>query len=167
MGDELDHVERGFEGGVGESEPPAALADPLEQADHVALAVVAVAQHALLVAELEGAEEDEAPVAVGEQPADRPLRAGQLDEVHRPGAGRDPAVEAGIGDIIEQALALAADLEHPAAIVAGRRRDALQRRVGIEQDAFAPRSPADGRRPAPWRAPAPRRSAICAPARGR
>src|SRR5687768_15567002 len=58
-GDELDHVDERFEMRIGEDQPPAPLADPLEQGDHVAILVAAVAEHPLLVAELEGAEEDQ------------------------------------------------------------------------------------------------------------
>src|SRR5687768_3604647 len=102
--DELDHVDDGFEMGIREDEPPAAIADPLEKRDHVAVGVAAIAHDPFLVAELVRAQEDHAALAVREKPADRPLRSGQLDEAHRPfGAGRlDPALERRISDIVEQ-----------------------------------------------------------------
>src|SRR6185295_13313041 len=73
-GGELDHVEQGFEMGIGEDEPPAIVADSLDDPGQVALGVAAVAQRTRFVAELEGAEKDEPAGIFRKQHADRPLR---------------------------------------------------------------------------------------------
>src|SRR5690349_7834931 len=68
-GRQLDHVEQGFVAGAGENEAPAVRADPLDDPDHVALGVAAVAQRPGLVAEHQGAEEDHPPAIVREDRA--------------------------------------------------------------------------------------------------
>src|SRR5688572_1913641 len=77
---QLDHVDERFEMGIGKDEPPALLADPLEQADQVALLVDPILIGLVLVAELQRAEEDQPAIEVGKQPADRALRSVELGE---------------------------------------------------------------------------------------
>ena len=75
-------------------------------------------------------------VAGKDQP-DLALRAGQLGEALQVALLPDAAGEGGIGDIVEQARRLGAELDHPAAIVAVGDRPAAERRVGLEQRALA------------------------------
>src|SRR3954470_6422811 len=136
-GNELDHVEQGFEMRVGEYEPPAILADPLDDADHVPLGVAAVAQSERLVAELERAEEDEAAGGVGKEDADRPLRSVERGQAEPRTLSADPAAQRRIGPIGRRPGRPRAELDRPAAIVAGREPGARQGRVGLEQRALA------------------------------
>ena len=76
-------------------QPPAPVPDPLDQADHVALGIPAVAIGQGFVAELERAEENHAPPAVGKQDSDRPLRSVQDGELEPRPFGAD-AAEAGL-----------------------------------------------------------------------
>src|SRR3954465_11955843 len=80
-GDDLDHVEQGFEMRMRQHHAPAMLADPLEQADHVALGVPAIAIGERLVAELQRTQEDHAPAAIWKEDPDRSLRTVEHGEM--------------------------------------------------------------------------------------
>src|SRR3954464_10472153 len=100
------------------SEPPAARTDPLDDRGEVARLVVAVAQRARLVAELERAEKDHAPATLGEDPSHRPLRAFEPDEGEGPiRILLDAAAEGRISAIGEAARPLRTELERAAAII--------------------------------------------------
>jgi len=123
--------------GVGKDDPPALVADPLEQADHVALAVAAVAIGKRLVAELERAEEDHAAAGVRKEDSDRPLRAVEEGEMEPRALCADPADVRLVSGEDGMAGGLCAELDDPAVIVAGGQPRAGERRVGIEQRPFA------------------------------
>jgi len=122
---------------VREGDPPAPVADPLDHADQIALAVAAVAQRPGLVAEHQGAEEDHPPAIVREDDADWALRSAELGEMEASADHPEPAAEGRVGDIIEQVDPRRAELERAAIIVARRRRGIGERRVGREQHALA------------------------------
>jgi hypothetical protein len=120
----LDDVDGGFEGRVGEHEPPSRVADALHEAGHVAFAVVAIFERTTLVAELERSEEHHPRLSRrGKQMADRPLRTGELGKAQHALFRANAAVEGWVGHIVQQAGLLAAHLDHPAIIFAGRRSD--------------------------------------------
>src|SRR3954465_7301617 len=101
--------------GVGEDDPPAMVADPLERARHVALGVAAVAIGERLVAELEGAEEDHPAAGVGKQDADRPLRALERGEMEAGALRADPAEMRLVGGEDRMARGPRAELDRAAA----------------------------------------------------
>ena len=168
-GHELDHVEQGFVMGTGEDDPPAAVADPLDHADQVALAVAAVAQGARLVAEHRACRGRSSAGRCRERcvPTGR-CEPVSLVKCEPPALARDPAAEGRIGDIIEHGpAALRAELDRPAAHsrrAAARRRAARRRaRTGRRRARSRPhwRRRGLGQRLDPGVAP------VAQPARGR
>src|SRR5436190_20283716 len=137
LGGERDHVEQGFEMGIGQDEPPAIVPDALDDSGHVALVVAAVAKREALVAELERAEEDLPARIVREERADRALRTVEPREMEPAAVQPDPAAIGGESGEIGVGGGLAAELDRPAAVIARRQSGARQGRVGIEQRAFA------------------------------
>ena len=87
--------------GLRHDQPPAAGADPLDEAGDVAGFVLAILQGPLFVAEHEGAEEHLAHRIAREEKPDRALRAVELGESLEVAIGADPAGERRVAHIIE------------------------------------------------------------------
>src|SRR3546814_9307238 len=86
---------------VWKDQSPFLLADPFDNAGHVALPVAAILEGAALVAELERAQEHHPLTDIGEEKPYRALRARKLGEAHQAVLVAEAAIEPWIGDAIE------------------------------------------------------------------
>src|SRR5690349_17420799 len=116
-------------------QPPPIGTDALDIADDIATIVLAILERPRLIAQDQRPEEDLTQQVAREYQAElslRPIQLGQLLQVPLCGDGTG---ERRIGDIVEHALRLGADLDHATAISAVGNRSTTKRRVRIEQNA--------------------------------